>query len=184
MGISKWILKMAGWTVEARLPDYPKSLICVAPHTSNWDFVLGELAIRSIGRRAGFLMKEAWFRWPLGYLFRALGGIPVPRKRGSSLTEAIVKKYNESERLNIAITPEGTRSATAKWHSGFLYIAREADVPLVLAVIDYGKKHIMIDREYRPTGNVDHDMHYIKQYYSRFQAKYPDKFLTDDVSRQ
>lgn len=130
MGLSKWLLRMAGWTVEYTVPDYPKCIICVAPHTSNWDFILGELTIRSIGRKAGFLMKESWFRWPLGVIFRAIGGIPVPRKnKKQSLTETIVKKFRESTRLVLAITPEGTRKATAKWHSGFIYIARDAGVP-------------------------------------------------------
>lgn len=81
MNLSKWILRIAGWKVIITEPDYPKCIICVAPHTSNWDFILGELAITSVGRRAGFLMKESWFFFPLGYFFRAIGGIPVPRKK-------------------------------------------------------------------------------------------------------
>lgn len=68
------------------VPDYPKSIICVAPHTSNWDFVLGKFAWWSLGRKAGFLMKEAWFFFPMKYLFRAMGGIPVSRRRGASLS--------------------------------------------------------------------------------------------------
>ena len=172
---------MAGWTVEYTVPDYPKCIICVAPHTSNWDFILGELTIRSIGRKAGFLMKESWFKWPLGAFFRALGGIPVPRKnKKQSLTEVIVKKFNESQRLVLAITPEGTRKSTAKWHSGFLYIVRDAKVPLVLGAIDYKYKRIIVDRCYTPTGDIEQDMRQIKQYYRQFNARYPDKFNTGD----
>ncbi len=171
---------MAGWEVEISTPDYPKCLICVAPHTSNWDFLLGELAYRSVGRKAGFLMKEAWFRWPLGYFFRAIGGIPVPKKRGGSLTESIVKKFNDSQRLVLAITPEGTRKATAKWRTGFLHIAMEADIPLLLGGIDYKYKIIEITREYKPTGDIEADMRAIKQFYSQFYAKYPEKFITAD----
>ncbi len=181
MNLSKWLLRMAGWTVEYTVPDYPKCIICVAPHTSNWDFILGELTIRSIGRKAGFLMKESWFKWPLGAFFRALGGIPVPRKnKKQSLTEVIVKKFNESQRLVLAITPEGTRKSTAKWHSGFLYIVRDAKVPLVLGAIDYKYKRIIVDRCYTPTGDIEQDMRQIKQYYRQFNARYPDKFNTGD----
>lgn len=180
MGLSKWLLHIAGWKVEYTVPDYPKCIICVAPHTSNWDFILGELTIRSVGRKAGFLMKESWFKWPLGPIFRAIGGIPVPRKnKKQSLTEAIVKKFNESQRLVLAITPEGTRKANAKWHTGFLYIAQEARVPLVLGAIDYKYKRIVVDRCYKPTGDIEKDMRAIKEYYSQFHGRFPDKFITD-----
>lgn len=70
-----------GWSVDISVPDFPKAIICVAPHTSNWDFIMGELAIRSVGRKAGFMMKSSWFFFPLGYLLRAIGGVPVHRGR-------------------------------------------------------------------------------------------------------
>ena len=93
--ISKWILKIFGWTVDITVPDYPKSIICVAPHTSNWDFILGKLAYASVGRKAGFLMKDTWFFFPLGPIFRAIGGVPVARKhKGPSLVEQLIKRYN------------------------------------------------------------------------------------------
>ncbi len=80
MNLSAEILRMSGWVVEFTVPDYPKCIICVAPHTSNWDFILGELAIHAVGRKAGFMMKSSWFFFPLGPIFKALGGIPVERK--------------------------------------------------------------------------------------------------------
>lgn len=180
MLLSKWILKIIGWKVTITTPDYDKCLICVAPHTSNWDFILGELAYSSVGRKAGFLMKEAWFFWPLGYFFKAIGGIPVPKKRGSSLTEEIVQKFRSSSRLVLAITPEGTRKGTAKWRHGFLYIAKEADIPLLLGAIDYKHKTIEITTEFKPTGDVEADMRAIKDFYSKYNAKYPEKFITTD----
>ncbi len=84
MKISSLILKLFGWSVTCSVPDYPKCIICVAPHTSNWDFILGKLAYASLGRKAGFLMKDTWFFWPMGVFFRSIGGIPVPRKKKSS----------------------------------------------------------------------------------------------------
>lgn len=180
MNLSKAILRIFGWKIEITTPDYPKCLICVAPHTSNWDFILGELAYTSVGRKAGFLMKESWFRWPLGYFFRAIGGSPVPKKRGSALTEAIVELFNSKQRLAIAITPEGTRKPTAKWRKGFLYIAQEADIPLLLGAIDYKNKRIEIKTQFHPTGNVEEDLRNIKAFYRPFNAKYPSKFITAD----
>ena len=92
MNIASLLLRMAGWTVEITVPDYDKCIICVAPHTSNWDFILGKLAYASVGRKAGFLMKASWFVWPLGYFFRAIGGIAVPKKRGTKLTDYVIEK--------------------------------------------------------------------------------------------
>ena len=85
----------------ASVPDFPKCVICVAPHTSNWDFILGKLAYAALGREAGFLMKESWFFPPLSFIFRAMGGIPVPPKSGSDLTDAIVDKFNSCSKMKL-----------------------------------------------------------------------------------
>ncbi|MDE6242890.1 MAG: 1-acyl-sn-glycerol-3-phosphate acyltransferase, partial [Muribaculaceae bacterium] len=124
------------------VPDYPKSIICVAPHTSNWDFILGLLAYKSVGRKANFLMKESWFFFPLKYVFRHFGGIPVTRSRKGDLTTQLIRKFKETDYMNLAITPEGTRSGKAEWHTGFLRIAYGAGVLVQLGVIDYKHKQI------------------------------------------
>ncbi|MCF0205552.1 MAG: 1-acyl-sn-glycerol-3-phosphate acyltransferase [Muribaculaceae bacterium] len=165
-----------GWSLNIAIPIPPKCVIAVAPHTSNWDFILGELAIRSVNQTAGFLMKETWFFFPLGAFFRALGGIPVPRKRGSDLTAAIVRKFHENERIALAVTPEGTRSPVENWRKGFLFIARDANVPLLLAAFDYEKKTITLDTEYHLSGDIDNDLANIKKYFSTVKGKYPEKF--------
>ncbi|MDE6284108.1 MAG: 1-acyl-sn-glycerol-3-phosphate acyltransferase [Muribaculaceae bacterium] len=180
MNLAARILKLAGWKVEVSVPDFPKAIICVAPHTSNWDFILGELAIRSVGRKAGFMMKSSWFFFPLGYFFRAIGGIPVVRERKTqSLVEAMVARFKSEPRLVVAITPEGTRKPTANWHTGFLRIAGEADIPICLAVIDFRMKKAMINDVFIPTGNVDADLAEIKKYYRPFTGRHPDNFITD-----
>lgn len=160
----------------------PKCLICVAPHTANADFALCELAYWSIGRRAGFLMKETWFFWPMGAIFRALGGIPVPRKRGGHLTDVIVDKFNHAERMQLAVTPEGTRGRVCRWRTGFLHIAREANVPILLAVVDFATKTVSLNTIFEPSGDVDEDIRRIKQFYraTGAQGKHPESFCTDD----
>ena len=181
MNLAARILRLMGWKVSVSVPDLPRCIICVAPHTSNVDFLLGELAIRSVGRSAGFLMKKSWFFWPLGPIFRALGGVPVDRRPGSpSLVEALVHRYRHTDSLRLAITPEGTRSRTARWHSGFLRIAYAADVPVMLAVIDFATKHIFIHDMLETTGDVEADMRRVKDYYAPFKGKYPEKFTTED----
>jgi len=168
-----------GWKVSVSVPDLPRCIICVAPHTSNIDFLLGELAIRSVGRTAGFLMKKSWFFWPLGPIFRSIGGVPVDRRPGApSLVDALIEQYRSRSVLRLAITPEGTRSRNARWHSGFLRIAYATDVPIMLAVIDFGSKHIFIHDLFWPTGDVDTDMRAVKDYYAPYQGKYPEKFTT------
>lgn len=172
---------MAGWTVNITVPDYPKCIICVAPHTSNWDFILGKLAYASVNRKTGFLMKETWFFPPLGWIFKAIGGIPVPRKRGSSLTQVIVEKFKAAERMHLAVTPEGTRSRVSNWRHGFLYIARDANVPIVLGVLDAATKTMTVDTTFHSTGDVDADMLAIKKFYRASGARgvKPEKFTTE-----
>ncbi len=180
MNLSALILKLAGWKVIDTEPDYPKCVICVAPHTSNWDFIIGKLAYSAIGRRAQFLMKKSWFFFPLGPIFRAMGGIPVDRSGKSvSMVDTIVKKFRETDRLAIAITPEGTRKRVDKWRTGFLQIAIQANVACVLAAIDFKTKHASVARTYFPTGDVEADMRAIKDYYSQFTGKHPENFTTD-----
>lgn len=179
MNLAGLILKIAGWKVNITVPDYPKCIICVAPHTSNWDFVLGKLAYASVGRKAGFLMKEAWFFFPLGLIFKAIGGIPVPKKRGGSLVDTIIEKYNDTQRLSLAITPEGTRSRTDKWRYGFLHIAYGAHIPIVLGAIDYSTKDIIIENTFTPSGDIEKDMRAIKDYYRPFVGRYPEKFSAE-----
>lgn len=169
-----------GWGVEVSVPDLPKAIICVAPHTSNWDFLIGELAIRAVGRKAGFMMKSSWFFFPLGCLFKALGGIPVKRRnKQQSLVDVMVQRFNAEQRLVVAITPEGTRSRTATWHTGFLRIAREANVPIMLAVIDFRMKKAIINDVFIPTGDTEADMRVIKQYYKPFTGRHPENFTTE-----
>ena len=179
MNLAGFLLKIAGWKVNITVPDYPKCIICVAPHTSNWDFIFGKLAYASIGRKAGFLMKESWFFFPLGIIFKAIGGIPVPRKKGSSLVENIIDKFNNSQSMCLAITPEGTRSRTDKWRYGFLHMAYGAQIPIVLGAIDYSTKNIVIEQTFVPTGDAEKDMRAIKDYYRPFKGRHPENFSAE-----
>lgn len=180
MNLAAHILKMFGWSVNYTVPDFSKCIICVAPHTSNWDFILGELAIRSIGRKAGFLMKSSWFFFPLGFFFKAIGGIPVNRgQKKGSLVDSLVHRFNNSDRLTLAITPEGTRKRVMSWHTGFLRIAYAAHIPVVLGAIDFPSRHIEVTEIFEPSGDINADLLAIKRYYKPFKGKKPDNFTTD-----
>ena len=176
MNLYRWLLHRAGWMFVMNIPSPEKCVVCVAPHTSNWDFVIGELGSRSMGYKASFLMKDTWFFFPLGALMRRLGGIPVKQHTHTNVSEQVVEAFNSHDRLWVAVTPEGTRSPNPHWHKGFLHIAQDAGVPLALAYIDYRTKTACIDRFFEMTGNVDADMQRIKEYYSHYQGRFPEKF--------
>lgn len=171
------------WKVEVSIPARDKCILCVAPHTSNWDFLLGEAFIRAIGRKAGFLMKKEWFFWPLGSFFRAIGGIPVTRSRHVSLTDQLAKVANEADYFNLAVTPEGTRSRVTTWKRGFYYIALKAGIPIQLFAIDAKHRRIVCTKEIVPSGNVEADMKQIMDYYQPYAdcAFYPEKFAVEEI---
>lgn len=174
------IMKNHGWKFVVNIPPTPKCVICVAPHTSNWDFILGELASRSVGMKSGFLMKDTWFFFPLNYLLKSIGGVPVSRSHSTNVTGGVIDSFNKRDNLAVAVTPEGTRSRNPHWHKGFLYIAQAANVPIVLGYFNYKKKIVCLDRIFEPSGDIDADMIAIKKYYdsSDINGKYPEKFTT------
>ncbi len=174
--LSNWILKTAGWNLISTIEVPDKSVICVAPHTSNWDFVIGKLSYWAMGRKAGFLMKKSWFFFPFNYIFKAMGGIPVDRSKRSSVTQEMVDEFRKRETFHLAITPEGTRSPNAEWKMGFYYIALKAGVPIQLAYLDYKKKEMGITELFLPTGNENEDILTIKAFYRNITPKFPERF--------
>ena len=165
-----------GWRVIDMSPAITHCVICVAPHTSNWDFVVGHLACYSLGRRMHFLMKDAWFRGPLDKLFRRMGGIPVNRATANGLTDYLASRFDSSDNFTLVITPEGTRSANAQWKTGFYHIAQKADVPLLLAYLDYETKEICVSEPFKLSGDIEADMTAIKNYFAPHKGKRPDSF--------
>lgn len=179
--LCRLIFRKMGWQVEMTVPYRDKCIICVAPHTSNWDFIIAELYYHSIGRTAGFLMKKEWFFWPMGVLFRSMGGIPVERNRHVSLTDRVAEAAMKADRFELAVTPEGTRSLATKWKRGFYFIALKAGLPIQLYAIDYKNKRIVCTKELVPSGNVEADMRLIMDYYRPYEGKYPGKFAVEDI---
>jgi len=180
--LCNWLLyKHLGWTVKVT-EDHPnKFIICLAPHTSNWDFLLGQLYIGAEGMQSNFLMKKEWFFWPLGILFRHLGGIPVQRQKHSSMTDSMAETAKKAETFHLCITPEGTRSKTAEWKKGFYFIALKAGLPILLYGADYEKRHIECTKTIIPSGDLEKDMREIKLYFKNFKGKHPENFTIGDI---
>ena len=177
-----WLLyKRMGWTVNVTEPHPDKYIICLAPHTSNWDFLIGQLYSISQGMKSNFLMKKEWFFWPLGPIFRNLGGIPVGRSKHTSMTDNLAETAKREHVFHLCITPEGTRSLNPEWKKGFYYIAQKAGIPILLYGVDYEKRHIQCTKTIIPNGDIDSQMREIKLYFKDFKGKCPEKFTIGEV---
>lgn len=168
--------RLLGWKTNVTVPYYDKCVICAAPHTSNWDLFIGKLFYGAIGRDASFMMKKEWFFFPLGILFKAIGGIPVDRSRKTSLVDQMADRFARSRQFHLAITPEGTRKRNPDWKKGFYYIALKAQVPIMLIGVDYPAKTITSTKAVVPTGDFERDMREIKLYFKDFRGKNPENF--------
>lgn len=175
-GLCKWVLKTLGWTINVTEQHPEKYIICLAPHTSNWDFIMGQLYSGAAGFRCNFMMKKEWFFWPLGPFFRSIGGIPVYRAKHTSMTDAMAETAMKEKEFHLCITPEGTRKLNTDWKKGFYFIALKANLPILLYGLDYEKKIIECTKSIRPTGNLEEDMKEIKQYFKDYKGKKPENF--------
>lgn len=176
--ISKFIFnKVLKWRIVNKVPNPDKCIIAVAPHTSNWDFIIGKLAYSSLGRPANFLIKKEWFFFPFNIFFKSIGGVPIERNKKSSTTDNLAAEFAKHDKLHLAVTPEGTRKPRKEWRGGFYFIALKAQVPIILVGLDYAKKEAIFLGEFIPTGDFDNDIVKIKARFKGIQGKHPDKFI-------
>ena len=183
----KWLsltcLKWAGWRVEGQLPAHAhKSVLIAAPHTSNWDLPMTLMVAFALELRPRWMGKASIFRWPFGPLMRWLGGIPVDRSQSNNLVATSAQAIRDAaEPLQLIVPPEGTRSKTRHWKTGFYYIAHSAQVPIVMAYMDYAAKRSGLGPLFEPTGDVEADMAQIKAFYRPFKGKNADQFASEDA---
>jgi 1-acyl-sn-glycerol-3-phosphate acyltransferase len=173
--LARAIMKLIGWQILGEFPDLPKYVLVGAPHTSNWDFPLIMLWMFASGVRFNWIGKDTLFSGPLGPLYYKLGGIPVRRDRHYNFVDQIVDVFNSSERLIIAIAPEGTRGKTTYWKSGFYYMATGAGVPVVLGFIDFSRKQVGIGPTFEPSGDIHADFGELREFYAEKKGLYPQK---------
>lgn len=170
------LLRSSGWEAEGQKPSAKKFVLIAAPHTSNWDlFYLLALAWR-LDVKISWMGKHTLFRWPMGRVMRALGGIPVRRSRNANLVEQMADAFAGTGSLFLTVPAEGTRSYVPYWKSGFYHIARTAQVPIVLGYLDYARKRGGFGPELIPTGNVREDMDEVRAFYAGVTGKYPENF--------
>lgn len=172
----RFIFWLTGWKIDERSPEgINKCVIVVGPHTSNWDFIIGRMAFITYGVKGRYLIKKELFFPPLGWILKAMGGIPVDRKQRTNLTDSAVKLFEENESMYLVFSPEGTRDYNPNWKKGFYYIAQKAKVPIYICYMDYEKKIGGFHSILEPTGDVDKDIEYIKSIMRQYKGRFPEK---------
>ncbi len=173
--IAKSILRLGGWTAVGGMPDAPKAVIIAAPHTSNWDGFWALVYIISIDADIHFFAKHSLFWFPLSTLLRALGCIELDRERAGSAVQQAIDWFDKEDSFYFGLAPEGTRDLKPGWKSGFYRIARGANVPVYLGVLDYGKKRVGIGRRLDLSGDEEADLEVCRRFYADVEARRPEK---------
>jgi 1-acyl-sn-glycerol-3-phosphate acyltransferase len=159
------LLRLCGWQFRGRVPDVPKMIVIGAPHTTNWDFILYLGALRAYQIKARYMGKHTLFRWPFGYLFRVWGGIPVDRSHPQGVVRQVAEAFARADEMILVIAPEGTRKAASHWKAGFLNIAQEAGVPIVLASVDFPRRTVTLGPTLEYDGNPKAFMDQARRFY-------------------
>ncbi len=171
-------LKLKGWRVEGSLPaDGQRAVLIAAPHTSNWDLPYTLMVAFALGLNIRWMGKASLFRAPFGPVMRWLGGIAVDRSQSNNLVAASARALREApQAFQLIVPPEGTRSRTRYWKTGFYYIALQAGVPIVMAYMDYSERRSGLGPVFVPSGNIEQDMVAIKAFYAPFKGRHADQF--------
>ena len=159
------LLTLAGWRIEGEFPDRPKLVAIVAPHTSNWDFVVGISVVFAMGLRVRFLGKHTLFKPPLGWLMRWLGGTPVVRDTPQGAVGDAAEMIAREEKVLLGIAPEGTRTPGKPWRSGFYNIALAARVPILPVAFDYHARCVHLFPLFEPSGDYEADLPRLQSLY-------------------
>ncbi|MBJ7883075.1 1-acyl-sn-glycerol-3-phosphate acyltransferase [Gelidibacter salicanalis] len=174
--LSKFIYsKILGWKVVGNVTmskdTIKKAVIIAAPHTSWEDFYIALLMRQVIGVKSNFVAKKELFKWPFNYYFRAIGGAPLDRRPGQNKVEAIAKLFENRDEFRLALSPEGTRKRVEEWKTGFYYIAKKADVPIIMFTFDFGNKQNKISEPFYPTDDLEADFKYMRSFFEGVRGK-------------
>ncbi len=165
--LGRSVMWAAGWSFEGSIPDLSKAVLIVAPHTSNWDFVIGAAGMLALDLDLRFLGKHTLVRGPLGAIMRLLGGIPVDRAQpGGGVVEEMGARFKTSDHLLLAIAPEGTRGEVTRWKTGFHQIARAAGVPILAIALDYGRRQIRFREPFTPSPDLEADVEELQEFFA------------------
>lgn len=171
------VLAAAGWRVRNDLPaGLDRFVLVAAPHTSNWDFVVALPLAAALGIDFYWVGKHTLFRKPFGRLMRRLGGIPVDRSRRHNLVEQLGEALRQADSMALTVAPEGTRSQSDYWRTGFYYIAGEAGVPIVPGYVDFGRKEGGLGPPIDSSLPLDEVMRRLRAFYDDVTARHPERY--------
>ena len=179
--LARLLLKIFGWKVDGAIPEMKENenlVLIAAPHTSNWDGIFGFAAILGLDVKISYFGKYTLFKQPLlGRFLKYMGGIPVNKnKPGSGLVKEAIENIGKLKGTLIAMAPEGTRSKTERWRTGFLRIAKAVDAKIFVAAFDFKTKRIVLDKFFQPSDDMQKDLENLKIYYQQFTGKIPENF--------
>jgi len=169
--IGRFLLTAIGWRIEGEIPNLRKFVIAVAPHTSNWDFLVGVAAMFALDLRLTFIGKHTLFAGPFAPFLRWMGGIPVDRSSPHGMVGDSVHAFESVERRILAIAPQGTRKPVPRFKSGFLHIARGAGVPILLVALDYGTRSVRLGPLVTPGEDVEAERERIEGWFKDVKGK-------------
>lgn len=168
---------LLGWKTVGTFPKkLNKYLIIAAPHTHWLDFPLGIAIKWAEGTPVNYIGKASLFKPPFGFIFRWLGGAPVDRSKSTNKVQSIVSVFNSRDHFILGMSPEGTREKVFKWKTGFYYIAKGANIPIVMATLDFKNKEVKISEPYYLTNNMEEDINVFYKYYENVQGKIPENY--------
>ena len=167
------ILKCIGWKIDYSNLPISRCVIIAAPHTSNWDFFLMLLFAGAFKIKINWLGKSSLFKKPHGFIFRLVGGIAVERNQKNNLVAEMITLFSTKTRMRLVVPVEGTRAYHPFWKSGFYYIAKGANVPILPTFLDYSKKKGGFGLAVHLTEDVNSDMNKLRDFYATVKGKFP-----------
>lgn len=173
--LAKIIFRISGWETVGEVPDLKKAVFIAAPHTSNWDGFWLLVYKVAINVEVRFLGKDTLFWWPLGAILKSFGAMPIDRSHAGNIVPQLIDAFEKEEHLFLALSPEGTRKWVPYWKTGFYRIAEAANVPIVLAFIDYKEKQIGIGPTIPAGQALNETLATIREFYSPFIGRRPEK---------
>lgn len=170
--------KILGWKITGNTnfsKDLIKKAVIIAvPHTSWHDFYMGILIRRLLNIKTNFVGKKELFVWPFGYYFRAVGGVPLNRSKNENKVQAIAKEFANKDEFRVTFAPEGTRKKVDKWRTGFYYIAKEANVPIIMYTLDFKNKQNNVSEPFYTTDDIEADFKFMQAFYKGVIGKIPE----------
>ncbi len=170
-----WIYRRNGWKAHGVVPHPRKFVLIAAPHTSNWDFVYFIGLTEELGIMPHFMAKNTLFRWPFRNFLFDMGGVSVDRSSPQNYVQQMAHEFATRDEFMLTIAPEGSRSNSEKWKTGFYQIALAAKVPFVIGMMDYSTKTGGLGPAMMPTGDYEADMAEVTKLYRHVIPKHPER---------